>query len=1175
VGVGVDPALGKNWVGTGTAPWAVGSNWNPASVPTTGEVVNIVLTDGADRTVTYNVSAPSLGLLSIDLTNGAGVAACTLSIAGANSLSANGILVGGYNGSGTTAGRGTIAQSAGTVTTNAGWDLVVGYGANSTGLYTLSGGALVANQSEYIAYSGTGTVTQTAGSNTINASAGSFLLGYNVGANGTYNLSGTGTMSSASHEYIGYSGTGSFIQSAGSNTITGGKILYLGYQPGSTGTYTLSGTGTFSAGSQYVGYSGTGTFNHSSGTNTVSGGGIIQVGYLGTGTGTYNLSGTGILTGAVIENVGVSGNGYFNQTGGTNTCSTLQVGASNNAGVYFLGAGSLTTTGPQFIGNNGTGTFTQSGGTNSAFNMFLGNAVGATGTYNLSGGSSAVSGNMNVAGDTVPGGTGVLSVSGTGVLTLGGSLVVYNTPGTSVTLGGGTINTAALNFNGVPSLLNWTSGTLNLTSNVTWNSAAAGTTTSAAFGSSKSLGSNQTLMITGNETLGGTGAFALTLNSGSTHYVTGGITLSSTGTITQNTGSTLYAATITQSGGTVNGTLQNQGNFIYQSGSFNGRLLNQGTVSLGPSFTAGNGMQNDTSVAVATGQSVILNGAGLDNQGTITLSGGTLSGAGPLVNNGLVTGYGTIGGTTAGFTNAGSLTVSGGSITLSNSGANANTSSITVSSGLQLKLTGGALANTGSINLNGGNVSGASTLNNNAGGLIFGSGTISSPLSNNAGGTVLVQDGTINLTQATTNAGTIVLDGPAATLTGAAITNSGIIRGDGTIANAVTNGIAGEIRAESGKTLLIANLSGASAGSIKLQGGTVQFSSSITNAGAGLITGRGYLYAPAGLTNNGQMQLSTGTTDVEGNVTSGGTSKIIVSGGGSATFYDNVTMQNNSEFRVSTGSIATFFGDVTGTNFFTGTGTINFEAGQSAVAMIARSGTTIVQQGATLNAGAIRENVLTVNGAVTIPVNGTSTGTSKVTSLSVAGTLNLTDNKLIVATGGIGAWNGSIYTGVSGEVQSGFSGGAWNGDGIITSMPDALIFLTTISVVRADEALNLSGAQTTTWGGQVVTGTDALVMYTYAGDLNADGRINADDYAWIDLYSQIPGSKGYGHGDINYDGAINADDYAFIDVNVIRQGIPFQARPVNAAASSLVAVPEPGLGLAGIALLPLMRRRRR
>src|SRR5688572_4878163 len=73
----------KNGVVAGN--WSTGNNWSAVSpagadnggAPVFGEAVNMVHTDGAARTVTLDVSTPSLGVLSIDLT-GAGVATDTL-----------------------------------------------------------------------------------------------------------------------------------------------------------------------------------------------------------------------------------------------------------------------------------------------------------------------------------------------------------------------------------------------------------------------------------------------------------------------------------------------------------------------------------------------------------------------------------------------------------------------------------------------------------------------------------------------------------------------------------------------------------------------------------------------------------------------------------------------------------------------------------------------------------------------------------------------------------------------------------------------------------------------------------------------------------------------------------------------------------------------------------------
>ncbi|MBU1056246.1 MAG: hypothetical protein KKC46_20830 [Proteobacteria bacterium] len=88
----------------------------------------------------------------------------------------------------------------------------------------------------------------------------------------------------ASYEYIGLSGKGAVIQSRGTNTIT--NDLYLGMNSTSVGTYDLSGTGSLSANYEYIGYNGTGTFTQTGGTNTVSS--ALYLGKNSTGVGTYS-----------------------------------------------------------------------------------------------------------------------------------------------------------------------------------------------------------------------------------------------------------------------------------------------------------------------------------------------------------------------------------------------------------------------------------------------------------------------------------------------------------------------------------------------------------------------------------------------------------------------------------------------------------------------------------------------------------------------------------------------------------------------------------------------------------------------------------------------------------------------------------------------------------------------
>ena len=70
---------------------------------------------------------------------------------------------------------------------------------------------------------------------------------------------------------------------------------------------------------------------------------------------------------------------------------------------------------------------------------------------------------------------------------------------------------------------------------------------------------------------------------------------------------------------------------------------------------------------------------------------------------------------------------------------------------------------------------------------------------------------------------------------------------------------------------------------------------------------------------------------------------------------------------------------------------------------------------------------------------------------------------------------------------------------------------------------------------------ETLVMYTYNGDANLDGKVNADDYFIIDSNYNKSGSVfGFNNGDFNYDGQINGDDYFAID-----SGFAGQARALR------------------------------
>src|SRR5262249_41130038 len=156
-------------------------------------------------------------------------------------------------------------------------------------------------------------------------------------------------------------------------------------------------------------------------------------------------------------------------------------------------------------------------------------------------------------------------------------------------------------------------------------------------------------------------------------------------------------------------------------------------------------------------------------------------------------------------------------------------------------------------------------------------------------------------------------------------------------------------------------------------------------------------------------------------------------------------------------------------------------------------------------------------------------------SVSTSGTghLDIGDNKAILTAMPVGTWNGGSYTDATQLIASGRGNGTWNGGGIVTTQSQATTSnLTTIGITpRAgvNPSQGLPATQTTLWAGQTISGSDTLVMYTYGGDANLDGKINVDDYIRIDS-GIAAGLTGWSNGDFNYDGKVNIDDYTqFID----------------------------------------------
>jgi fibronectin-binding autotransporter adhesin len=147
------------------------------------------------------------------------------------------------------------------------------------------------SDSAYISNGGTAIVTDSG------EICNSLYLGESgAGKEGTVEM--TGGSLSTSRALIGFTGDGTFNQSAGTNTVT--NILFLGANAGVNGTYNLSGTGQFSANREFIGFNpdATALFQQSGGTNTAT--------YISLATnGQYKFSGGVLQINGGLDNQGI------------------------------------------------------------------------------------------------------------------------------------------------------------------------------------------------------------------------------------------------------------------------------------------------------------------------------------------------------------------------------------------------------------------------------------------------------------------------------------------------------------------------------------------------------------------------------------------------------------------------------------------------------------------------------------------------------------------------------------------------------------------------------------------------------------------------------------------------------------------------------------------------------
>ena len=631
------------------------------------------------------------------------------------------------------------------------------------------------------------------------------------------------------------------------------------YTAGSPNTLTINGNYTIPEGV---------TIDVPAGTSIV-----IPSGNTLTNNGTISGAGTIQNNGSLVNNGTVNTTGVVNESGATltnNTGGTMSGPVTNNGG-EIINAGILSGTVTNAAGtlnNNGT----LSGTVNTASGALLnnnssGNITGTitnAGTFDNAGAISGSAGVTNTGAMTntgTIGGNATVTNTGTGTITNNGTInttgSVTNDSGATITNNDGKTISSPVNNHGTIDNAGELSGQVTNDGTINNTGRLSGSTTNNSPGTINNNAGGDiygTLSNTTGGTVNNNEGAGISGNVNNAGTLTNDGTISGSGTVT-NSGTMTNNGELSSTGGVNNtGTLTNNVDKTITApvnNSGNGIVNNNGTLSGVVSNTGNNSTINNA--GDITGPVNNNDGGDINNSGTITgnltstgassvvtnTATGTLSGnvnngsASTLINNGAITGTGTVtnSGTmtnnneisaTGGINNTGSFTNSNGqtiAVPVNNSGGGSITNNGTISgdvknsgegstvtnastgtlSGNVNNGSGSILNNSGAINGDGKTVSNSGTLNNNSGT------TIAAPVNNNAGGMV-------------NNSGTLA--GNVTNASGATINNNGTIN-NGSNAGAIYNQSGGTIAGNLANTGAIVDNGGSTTGTVTGNGATV------------------------------------------------------------------------------------------------------------------------------------------------------------------------------------------------------------------------------------------------------------------------------------------------------------------------------------------------------------------